>query len=156
MTKLGAEFDPLFGEWNVKHHRLRETFVESDDWQEFLGVSATRPILGGLGNLEDNVINFPGGSFRAVAMRSFDVATGKWAIWWCDQRNPHNMDTPIIGEFIDGVGVFYGDHVIGGKPIKVRFYWKDITTSTPHWEQAFSADDGRTWETCWTMDFTKK
>jgi hypothetical protein len=26
---------------------------------------------------------------------------------------------------------------------------------TPHWEQAFSADDRETWETSWAMAFKK-
>jgi len=40
-----------------------------------------------------------------------------------------------------------------GKPIRVRYLWN--ATTTPHWEQAFSDDGGRSWETNWTMDFTK-
>jgi hypothetical protein len=27
--------------------------------------------------------------------------------------------------------------------------------ATPHWEQAFSADGGETWETNWTADFAR-
>ena len=42
-----------------------------------------------------------------------------------------------------------------GKPIKVRFQWSKITQSTAQWEQAFSPDGGRTWETNWVMQFTR-
>ena len=34
------------------------------------------------------------------------------------------------------------------------FRW-DTTGEYPHWEQAFSTDDGDSWETNWTMDFTR-
>ena len=39
-----------------------------------------------------------------------------------------------------------------GRPILVRFLWSDITDSTCRWEQAFSTDDGATWEVNWIME----
>ena len=60
-----------------------------------------------------------------------------------------------LGRFENGVGTFYADDTFKGKPIRVRFLWTRVMSNTPHWEQAFSADAGRTWETNWTMDFTK-
>ena len=36
----------------------------------------------------------------------------------------------------------------------MRFVWSGVTTPAPRWEQAFSDDGGRTWETNWVMDFT--
>jgi hypothetical protein len=50
---------------------------------------------------------------------------------------------------------FYGGDAFKGEPIRVRFFWTEVTSRTPHWEQAFSIDGGKTWETNWTMDFTK-
>ena len=52
------------------------------------------------------------------------------------------------------IGVFEGDDIFEGRPIQVRFIWSGTRTRTPRWEQAFSADDGETWETNWIMDFT--
>jgi hypothetical protein len=37
----------------------------------------------------------------------------------------------------------------------VRFLWTRTDTESPRWEQAFSDDGGRTWETNWEMDFTR-
>ena len=61
----------------------------------------------------------------------------------------------MIGSFQDGVGTFYADETFQGRPIKVRFLWKDITPTSHQWEQAFSADGGKTWETNWITRFTK-
>jgi len=36
-----------------------------------------------------------------------------------------------------------------GKPIKMRFTGSHITPTSARWEQAFSPDDGKTWETNW-------
>src|SRR6476469_7360520 len=50
-------------------------------------------------------------------------------------------------------GVFHGEDVHRGRPVLVRFTWSRGTTECPRWEQAFSDDGGRTWETNWVMDF---
>ncbi len=36
-----------------------------------------------------------------------------------------------------------------------RVIWSEITTTSFHWEQAFSADGGNTWETNWMADFAR-
>ena len=51
-----------------------------------------------------------------------------------------------------GIGTFYASDTLRGKPIKVRFTWSQITPTTAHWEQAYSGDGGRTWETNWIQD----
>jgi hypothetical protein len=50
---------------------------------------------------------------------------------------------------VHGVGTFYADDTLRGKPIKVRFIWSHITPDSARWEQAYSADGGKTWETNW-------
>ena len=65
------------------------------------------------------------------------------------------IDPPVIGSFSGDVGVFEGRDVFDGRPIVVRYTWSRVTTPTPRWEQAFSDDEGETWETNWIMDFTR-
>lgn len=152
---VSKDFDFEFGRWVVRHRRLKERLVGSDDWEDFDGTSEARPILGGNGNVEDNVLHFPTGSYRAAAIRSFDTTLNKWAIWWLDSRGPHTLDVPVIGQFENGVGAFYAEDTFGGRPIRVRFLWLDTHTDCPRWEQAFSVDDGKTWETNWVMAFSR-
>jgi hypothetical protein len=154
--KSGAhDFDFFFGSWRVRHRRLKERLAQCDRWEEFEGTATTQPLLGGLGNVDDNILYLPGGSYRAVTMRAFDPKTQLWAIWWLDGRNPHHLDVPMIGGFADGVGTFLADDTFDGKPIKVRFLWSRITPQSCRWEQAFSDDGGRNWETNWIMDITR-
>ena len=149
------DFDFIIGDWRVSHRRLNARLQGCRDWTEFRGTSSTRKILGGFGNVEDNVLQFPDGDVRAVAIRSYDPMARSWAIWWLDGRAPHSLDTPVVGAFSGTVGTFLAKDVLGGLPIQVRFLWKTMPGSNPTWEQAFSADDGTTWETNWTMEFQR-
>ena len=114
-----------------------------------------RQILGGEGNVEDNVIEAAGGTYRAIALRSFDLSTSSWAIWWLSSLAPHTMEVPVVGQFQSGDGSFFANDFLRGKPIQVRFLWLKTETDSPRWEQAMSDDQGRTWETNWTMDFRR-
>ncbi len=147
------DFDFLFGDWKVHHHAFKTALKA---WVDFEGTSSTRPIMGGAGNLEDNVLHPPSGTYRAAAVRAYDPATGQWAIWWLDGRTPHSpLDPPVKGGFVNGEGSFYSDDIVNGQPVRTRFLWTHITTTSARWEQAFSKDGGKTWETNWTMEFTR-
>jgi hypothetical protein len=61
---------------------------------------------------------------------------------------------PVVGEFHDGVGLFLAKDTLNGVPIIVRFKWIASDPKQPRWEQAFSADNGASWETNWTMLFS--
>ncbi|WP_438464366.1 DUF1579 domain-containing protein [Marinomonas sp. PE14-40] len=151
--KAPKDFDFMIGHWQVKHRRLKKRLENCQDWYEFDGTSSTIKTLGGFGNLEDNLLNFPEESYRALALRSFNEMTQTWSIWWLDARFPDALDTPVTGRFTQGIGLFYANDVLHGQNIKVRFKWIS-SANKPRWEQAFSTDDGTTWETNWIMEFS--
>jgi hypothetical protein len=155
-TSSPNDFDFIIGHWRVHHRRLNARLCGCIEWTEFPGSNTTRKILGGLGNVEDNLLGFPDGEVRAAAFRSFDPVTRTWAIWWLDGRAPHHLDVPVVGGFSHGEGTFFADDTFDGKPIRIRFIWKVNAGSNPTWEQAFSPDGGGTWETNWTMEFTRR
>ena len=145
----------LVGNWKVRHRKLRARLAGSTDWDLFDGTCVNWAVLGGAGNMDDNVLDTPAGAYRGLGVRAFDPASGLWSIWWLDSRFPTKIDVPVRGTFRDGVGTFVGDDIFQGKPIKMRFMWSRITATTARWEQAFSPDGGATWETNWTMEFTR-
>jgi hypothetical protein len=149
------DFDFLPGTWRVHHRRLTQRLAGSDEWEEFDGISVAWALLGGAGNIDDNVLELPGGTYRAITLRSYDPVTDRWSLWWLDGRNPGQLDPPVVGGFADGVGTFVGPDTFDGRPIVVRFRWSGITDRAARWEQAFSADDGATWEVNWVMDLTR-
>jgi hypothetical protein len=149
-SNLSHDFDFLFGAWTIHHHRLDRRLVGETHWTDFEGTCTARPLLGGLGNMDENVLDLPTGRYEAITLRLYDAASRRWSIWWIDARAP-GIDSPVHGSFVDGVGTFFGDDVLDGVPIVVRFVWSQITPHSAHWEQAFSIDEGATWKTNWTM-----
>jgi hypothetical protein len=148
-------FDFLHGSWRVHHHRLRARLAHSSEWEDFDGTVHCWGILGGDGNVDDNVIELPSGTYRASTMRVFDARAGVWRIWWYDARSVETLDPPLVGSFYDGVGTFYSDDSWHGRPIRVRYLWRNASADSARWEQAFSEDGGKTWETNWVMSFDK-
>jgi hypothetical protein len=156
-NEAGAPTDFAFavGDWHVAHRRLRERLAGCTEWVEFDGEMSTQTVLGGFGNIEDNLLHLPEGPYRAIAVRSFDPQSRQWVIWWLDARAPHQLDVPVVGSFQNGVGTFYAEDTLNGRPIRIRFTWLTSNPDNPRWEQAFSVDGGVTWETNWTMDFRR-
>lgn len=150
-----GDFDFFVGRWRVHHRRLNERLAGCKDWTEFMGLCETRKILDGLGNIDDNLLELPGDTYRAVTLRTYNPKTQQWSIWWLDGRNPSALDPPMVGRFENSIGTFYANDTLKGRPIRVRFLWTMPAPDRPRWEQAFSADGGANWETNWIMDFTR-
>ena len=150
------DFDFLVGKWRAHHRTLKERLANSHEWIEFEGTLVNQPLMGGYSNVDDTVFEKPGAPFRGVALRSFDSKTQQWSIWWLDSRTPLGpVDPPMRGSFRDGVGTFYTDETFNGKPVRTRFLWTKITPTSAHWEQAYSPDGGKTWETNWVQDIER-
>ena len=154
-ASMSHDFDFLFGSWSVEHRRLKHRLTHSNDWETFGGTCVVYPLLGGRANVDDNLLHLPSGEYRAASLRAFDSQKGEWSIWWLDGRTPNTIGPAVVGTFRNGVGTFYADDIYDSKPIAVRFTWSDITGSSAKWQQAFSDDSGRTWETNWVMTFTR-
>ncbi|HEV2675196.1 MAG TPA: DUF1579 domain-containing protein [Aliidongia sp.] len=148
------DFDFFVGNWTTEHRQLRHRLAGDTEWLEFSGTVSMRKILAGFGNIDEGEIRSPRGIYTGVTLRLFDPSAGTWSIYWLDSRNPA-IDTPMVGRFEDGVGLFYADETFEGKPIRVRFIWTPVSAGECRWEQAFSPDGGTSWETNWIMKHTR-
>lgn len=150
------DFDFLFGRWKVHHRILKPRADGVPAWVEAEGEVNELPIMGGLGNVEDFYMVREGVPLHAAALRAYDPKTHEWSIWWVDGRAPVSpIDPPVVGHFENGVGRFYAESDINGKPTKTRFIWSQESGSRARWEQALSTDGGKTWDTNWTMVFDR-
>jgi hypothetical protein len=147
-SRKETDFSFLVGEWQVQHRYLR-----GREWAQAEGTVSHRELTDGWANVENHLIRTSSGTNGAVGLRACNPKTGEWSIWWLDGRSPSQIDTPMRGRFENGIGKFFGSTMLDGKPVRVRFTWSDVATSSPRWQQDYSYDDGKTWEAVWTMRF---
>jgi hypothetical protein len=150
-----GDFDFLLGDWQVKHRRLKERLVGSQEWEEYAGTTHCQAILGGIANFNDSIVHRSGATYRSLGLRAFDAKTDAWTDWSLDGRNPTQVTVDGVGRFVNGIGTFFADDTFAGKPIRIRGTFTPVSASSARWEQAFSADGGRTWETNYIMLYTR-
>lgn len=139
--------------WKRLRHRLVSTSASA--WYEFEAFSVERPLWEGEANLEEYDGTLPDGTrLRALALRLYDPDSRLWTIHWSNSTSG-TLDPPMTGTFQNGLGEFYGHDDYLGRRIQVRFHWQSVGPNEARWEQAFSADGGKTWETNWIMEFTR-
>jgi hypothetical protein len=149
-----ADFDFFIGSWTCRHQVLREWLKGSTSWEEFGGTSVVRKVLGGQGHIEEVTLERASGATEELVVRLFDPQTQQWRIYEADNSNGFDL-RPVIGAFKDGRVEGYSHTPWDGKYIFRRVVWSDITATSFHWEQAFSTDGGKTWETNWIADFVR-
>jgi hypothetical protein len=148
------DFDFEFGTWRTHYRILRDRLVGSHAWYDCYGTSLVRPFWGGSGNLEDGDLKCPNRYVGGMTLRTYDARTHQWTLWWGTKAlgiSPPQQ----TGHFnAAGTGDFYSYDTWKDKPVIVRFRWTSAN-GNPRFEQAFSADHGRTWETNWTTDYQR-
>lgn len=149
------DFDFFLGNWRVHHRRLRKRLVGSRDWDEFEGSSRCQSMLGGVVNINESASQRGGKTYNGLGIRAYDAAKEQWADWYLDGGQPTSIEAAGTGRFAKGVGTFLSDETYEGKAVKVRGIFTPVTADTCQWEQAFSTDEGRTWETNWIMRYTR-
>jgi hypothetical protein len=94
---------------------------------------------------------------RLAHSSEWETFSGTCTTWSVlDGRHPHQLDPPVVGAFRNGSGTFFAKDTFNGQPIVVRYIWSDITANSAKWQQAFSDDSGKSWETNWIMEFHRR
>lgn len=115
------DFDFLFGSWHIVNERLTSRLTNSNEWEWFEAFQDCRPILGGIGNIDDFRPIWPGREgFEGASLRLFNPATEQWSIYWMDNMSGE-LQPPVLERFVGGVGEFSGDDQYHGNLILVRF-----------------------------------
>ena len=149
------DFDFLGGRWHVRNRRLVRRLEANNEWQEFAATNEMQSLLGGLCNLDTYDATFPNGSqIQGLTLRCFNPQTRKWSIYWNDSVQCE-LQPPVVGAFQADRGEFYGDDTFKGAAIRVRYVWLKLGPDSAQWEQAFSQDNGKNWETNWVMELRR-
>ena len=142
------DFDFLTGSWNILNRKLKTRLNNCQEWTEFKANGTMHKVLHGLGNTDNFITAFDGKPFEGFTIRIFNPQTKLWSIYWAD-TNTGALDKPVSGSFENNIGRFYCRDVFNGKDILVTFQWDKTDPEKPVWSQAFSPDNGKTWEWNW-------
>jgi hypothetical protein len=148
------DFDFNFGKWKTHVSRLVHPLTGSTTWTEYEGVSVVRKVWNGRASLFELDVQGPAGHIEGVGLRLYNPTSHQWNLNWTNS-SAGMLTQPMIGEFKDGRGEFYDQETFNERSILVRNGFSEITPISSRFEQAFSADGGKTWETNWIMTFTR-
>jgi hypothetical protein len=166
------DFDFIYGKWRMPNHRLKQRLAGSREWVDFITCDEGGPLPGGIGNIDYWKASI-WKDFVGVTVRTYDAKTGLWRIYWVDNTfSGGAIQPPVVGRFDGNVGIFEGSDTYNGVPVTVRYTWtlkaKDSELTgweealnpkraqvIAKWQQAFSTDGGKTWETNWYNEFIR-
>jgi len=148
------DFDFEFGDWTMHLSRRLKPLTGSDTWVRYEGTSIVRKVWNGAANLGEIELDGSGGHIEGLTLRIYNADAKQWNVHFANSAGGVLVEA-MVGGFRDGRGEFYDQETYDGRAIFVRFVFSDITPDTFKFEQAFSADGGKTWEANWVSTFTR-
>jgi hypothetical protein len=154
LARTTTGFDFLVGTWDVHNRRLRRPLSGSDEWYETQASASSTTLHNGAISVDEMWYAEEG--FAGTSFRTYEPASDVWTISWVNSTTGR-VQPPVSGRWDEAGEVFdaQGPDVFDGRPILASYRWHSITAESAVWEQAFSADDGATWETNWVMTWTR-
>jgi hypothetical protein len=140
------DFDFSAGTWKTHITRLQKPLSGSTTWIKMEGTKIERTIWNGRAHLEEIEADGPSGHMEGLTLFLYNPQAHQWSQTYASSR-AGTLGTPLIGAFKNGRGEFFGQDTFDDKTILVRAVWSDITQDAHKFEQAFSNDGGKTWET---------
>ena len=153
--KPNADFDFLMGIWKCRHRYLVRRLADCHDWIEFDGSCAARKILDGFGNMDENDIELPGDRYRGMSLRTWDPEL-QALVDLLARQPPAGPPVPAgARQLREGRRHLLRRRHVRGPPHPRAVPVVAHHRQSARWEQAFSLDEGNSWETNWYMDFTR-
>lgn len=148
------DFDFYQGKWRLRNKKLKTRLNNCTEWALFESTQEMYKVLNGLGNIDNYLATFDGVPFEGMSVRLFNPKTRLWSIYWADSVEGV-LQPPVVGSFENNIGHFFTQDTFNDRKILVVFRWDVRDKDHPIWSQAFSEDNGKTWEWNWYMYFTK-
>jgi hypothetical protein len=147
------DFDWDIGTWKTYQKRLLHPLTGSTTWVEYQGTDVVHKIWDGA-NIGEIRAEGPTGHLELFGLRLYNPDTREWSIYFSNSGGGV-LSAPVIGSFKGGHAEFIDQESYNGRTILVRFSILDITPDSCRFEQAFSSDGGRTWETNFVVTETR-
>ena len=148
------DFDFEIGTWKTHLTRLQHPLTGSTAWVDYEGTSVVRKVWNGRANLVELNVDGAAGHLQGLSLRLYNTKSHQWSLNYANASGGV-LGQPTVGEFKDGRGEFYDQESFDGRIILVRNVWSNITPTSCRFEQAFSADGGKSWEVNWIATDTR-
>jgi hypothetical protein len=148
------DFDFHVGTWNSDISKLQHPLTGSTTWIKCQGKLVARKVWDGRAQMEELEADCPTGHMEDLLLFLYNPETHQWSLNSAAVGDGV-VGTPMFGEFKDGRGEFYDQETYKGRAIMVRQVWSDITPTSHRFEQSFSDDGGKTWETNFRATLTR-
>lgn len=148
------DFDWEIGSWTTHLKRRLHPLTGSEEWVDYEGTTVVRKVWNGRANLLELKVEGPAGRIEGLSLRLYNPQSSQWSLNFASS-NGGSVAVPTIGGFKNGRGEFYNQETLGERSIFVRFVISDVTPNSARFEQAFSADGGKTWEVNWIATDTR-
>lgn len=151
------DFDWEVGTWTTKVKVRRNPLTgEAPDWVQYEGSSIVRPLFSGRANFVELQVSGARGKIEGGSLRLYNPQTHQWNVNYAGLGNGQ-LTAPVYGGFgSDNRGVFYGQDMLDGRAILVRFIITRVSPNVARFEQAYSANGGVTWEDNWLAVDTRR
>jgi hypothetical protein len=152
------DFDFALGNWKFHLRKLEHPLTGSNTWVELDGRSSCQKVWDGKANFDEVEVYSADRKthIQGMTLRLYNPESHQWSLYWSNSAKGTLSLPPVVGEFKNGRGEFYDQEDYNGRMIFVRYVWSDITPTSAHFEQSFSTDGGKTWETNWITDQTRE
>jgi hypothetical protein len=146
------DFDSLAGSWKAHTKYRAHPFAGSDTWIESDGTESFQNIWEGamLELSEGANTNGPVG----LMLYTYNPQSHQWYVYFASRKDG-KVGLPNVGEFRNGRGEFFVQDTLNGKSMLNRYVWSQIASSSPHFEESWSSDGGRTWEPVRIVDLAR-
>ena len=148
------DFDFEFGAWTTHLERRLHPLTGSATWVKLDGTSVVRKVWDGRANLGELEVAGQSGHVEGMTLRLYDPKSHLWNISFANSGDGE-LTPAMTGSFRDGRGEFFDHEMLNDKPICVRFVFSELKPTTFRFEQAFSGDNGETWEVNWIATFAR-
>ncbi len=143
------DFDFNLGTWTTHIRRLLHPLSGDKSAVELKGTVTVRPVWGGRAMLEEIETDGPQGHWQGATLFLYDPAARQWSQTFFNSQHPL-PGSSLVGGFANGRGELYAQDSIGGRMVLVRGTWSEIAADSHRYEEAYSGDGGRTWETAFS------
>lgn len=148
------DFDFDLGAWRTDIVRRVHPLSGSDETMRLTGTVTVRKVWDGRAQLEEIEADGPKGHWEGGTLFLYDPQARQWSMNFANSA-VGKLTPPMIGSFENGRGELIAQDTLDGRSILVRAVWSDITPSSHTYQESYSADGGRTWETAFTAHKTK-